>query len=168
MAEGFLTPLSLLATIVKTAPDALVVVDGDGRIMFANEQTQRVFGYPRGELMGEPLETLLNEGGETEAVPAAESSLQHVRARGGALRCSAMGSSMWFAEWCSMFWPGPRVLLPFGAMIEHCLGPSSHSANPALSVVGRAGFARIRSLRYNTFLATLTIQRVPKIRVEKS
>jgi len=85
VAEAFLTPLALLANIVKTAPDALVVVDREGRIMFANEETERVFGYPREELMGEPLGSLLRQDEESPAsVPStAEGRLQHVVAKGG-------------------------------------------------------------------------------------
>lgn len=64
MAEAFLTPLSLLATIVKTAPDALVVADDLGRVMFVNEQTERLFGFAPEELMGELVERLLPQDGD--------------------------------------------------------------------------------------------------------
>jgi two-component system sensor kinase FixL len=66
MAEAFLTPLSLLATIVKTAPDALLVVDRKGRIMFANEQIEQLLDLPREELMGEPIEAVLPGGSESD------------------------------------------------------------------------------------------------------
>ena len=43
------------------APDAIVLVDGDGRIERINEQVERMFGYGRAELLGEPVEVLLPE-----------------------------------------------------------------------------------------------------------
>jgi PAS domain S-box-containing protein len=47
--------------LLDTAPDAIVVVGGDGAISFVNVQTERLFGYPRAELLGQPLELLVPE-----------------------------------------------------------------------------------------------------------
>ena len=47
--------------LLDTAPDAMVVVGGDGAITFVNVQTERLFGYPRAELLGEPLDLLVPE-----------------------------------------------------------------------------------------------------------
>lgn len=41
------------------APDALVAVDADGRIIDANAQVTALFGYGRDELIGAPVELLL-------------------------------------------------------------------------------------------------------------
>jgi len=41
------------------SPDALVIVNAAGTIMIANGQAESVFGYPREELLGQPLEMLL-------------------------------------------------------------------------------------------------------------
>ena len=82
MAEAFLTPLSLLASIVKTAPDALLVVDREGRIMFANEQIEHLLGHPREELMGELINGVLP--GSTASDPDEnEGMLQKAVARDG-------------------------------------------------------------------------------------
>lgn len=50
-----------LAAIVDSTPDALLVVDGAGRIVDANHQVLPVLGYERDELVGQQLEVLLPE-----------------------------------------------------------------------------------------------------------
>ena len=47
--------------LVEAAPDAMVIVDGDGRIELVNRQTERLFGYPRDALVGSPVEMLVPE-----------------------------------------------------------------------------------------------------------
>ena len=49
----------LARTLLDLAPDATVVVDGTGVIVFANAQVEPTFGYAPGELVGRPVETLL-------------------------------------------------------------------------------------------------------------
>jgi PAS domain S-box-containing protein len=49
---------SVLA-VLEAAPDALVMVAADGRIMLVNGQAERLFGYVRAELIGEPVEVLM-------------------------------------------------------------------------------------------------------------
>jgi PAS domain S-box-containing protein len=45
--------------LLEAAPDAMLVVDGAGRISLANSQTEHLFGYDREELLGEPIEILV-------------------------------------------------------------------------------------------------------------
>jgi protein-histidine pros-kinase len=47
--------------LLESAPDAMLMVNQDGRILFANAQTERLFGYDRSELLGQPVELLVPE-----------------------------------------------------------------------------------------------------------
>ena len=51
----------LFSALLESAPDAMLIVDGRGTIVLANSQTERLFGYNRGELVGQPVERLLPE-----------------------------------------------------------------------------------------------------------
>jgi len=47
--------------VVEASPNAIVLVDSQGRIAMANRQTEQLFGYPRTDLLGQPVEKLLPE-----------------------------------------------------------------------------------------------------------
>ncbi|HEX5050408.1 MAG TPA: diguanylate cyclase [Planctomycetota bacterium] len=47
--------------LVESAPDAMVIIDAAGAIAIVNSQTERIFGYERLELIGQPLELLVPE-----------------------------------------------------------------------------------------------------------
>jgi PAS domain S-box-containing protein len=49
------------AAILESVPDATVIIGPGGAIELVNTQTEKLFGYQRGELIGQPVELLLPE-----------------------------------------------------------------------------------------------------------
>jgi PAS domain S-box-containing protein len=47
--------------VVEAVPAAILLVNGKGMITLANAQAETVFGYPRAELVGKPVEMLIPE-----------------------------------------------------------------------------------------------------------
>jgi len=48
-------------TLLESAPDAMIIVDEDGKIAVVNGQAESMFGYDRGEMLGHSVEFLLPE-----------------------------------------------------------------------------------------------------------
>lgn len=46
---------------LDAVPDAMILVDRDGRIVSVNTQAEQLFGYDRQELVGAPIERLMPE-----------------------------------------------------------------------------------------------------------
>ena len=51
----------VLRGLLAAAPDALLAVNGAGEIVFVNDQAERIFGWPRSDLIGQPVERLVPE-----------------------------------------------------------------------------------------------------------
>jgi PAS domain S-box-containing protein len=49
----------MFAALLEAAPDAMVCVAVDGRVVLVNAQAERLFGYQRVELVGQPVEILV-------------------------------------------------------------------------------------------------------------
>lgn len=47
--------------LLESAPDAIVITNDAGQIVIINRQAERLFGYDRAALIGQPIETLLPE-----------------------------------------------------------------------------------------------------------
>ena len=50
---------SRFGNLTESMPDAIIMADATGRIVLVNTQTERLFGYERGELLGNRIEVLL-------------------------------------------------------------------------------------------------------------
>ncbi|MCE9591672.1 MAG: PAS domain S-box protein, partial [Planctomycetes bacterium] len=48
-----------LRLAVEAAPSGMLMVDGKGNITVVNTQVEKIFGYPRHELLGQPIEILV-------------------------------------------------------------------------------------------------------------
>ena len=52
---------SLFQGLFEVSPDALLVINAEGRIILVNRQTEKAFGYTRAELTGQSIECLVPE-----------------------------------------------------------------------------------------------------------
>jgi PAS domain S-box-containing protein len=48
-----------LRAVVESSPSGMVMIDRGGTIVLVNRETERLFGYARGELLGQPIELLV-------------------------------------------------------------------------------------------------------------
>ena len=52
---------TLFEKLLSATPDAIVIVDGDGRMTVVNDQASHLFGFTREEMIGQPVEMLIPE-----------------------------------------------------------------------------------------------------------
>jgi len=52
---------SLVRSVLDSLPDAIVIIDPSGNILFANHQVEALFGFGSAEIVGGPVEVLLPE-----------------------------------------------------------------------------------------------------------
>jgi PAS domain S-box-containing protein len=76
-----------LSSIFDAAPDATLLVNADGYIERLNTQAEKLFGYKREEMLGQPIELLVPER-------ARKIHVEHRREFADNLRVRAMGSSL--------------------------------------------------------------------------
>jgi PAS domain S-box-containing protein len=74
----------MFSELFNSVPDALIVVDGEGRIVIANPQAERMFGYPPSGLAGLRVEELMPKAVRERhrAHQAGYMASPHVRAMG--------------------------------------------------------------------------------------
>lgn len=51
----------LVRSVLESAPDAMIIIDGAGSILFANHQLTTLFGYSKEEVLGKSVEVLMPE-----------------------------------------------------------------------------------------------------------
>jgi len=80
--------------LVESAPDAMIIVDAQGAIVLVNGQTERLFGYSREELLGQPIEVLLPERFRRRHVELRDNYFKdpQPRAMGGGMELFALRS----------------------------------------------------------------------------
>lgn len=61
LAERVRASEARFRAVVEAVPSALLLVDEDGKVALANAHAEALFGYPRQELVGRPVEMLLPE-----------------------------------------------------------------------------------------------------------
>ncbi|HEY6555683.1 MAG TPA: PAS domain S-box protein [Polyangiaceae bacterium] len=74
-------PEDVLGRLIESAPDAMLVADASGRLLFVNAQTERLFGYSREELLGRSLEMLIPERFHASHVHQRTSFIEQPQAR---------------------------------------------------------------------------------------
>ena len=67
--------------IFEFTPDALLVVDDQGRITLTNEKTAALFGYSRSELIGQPVEVLIPQRFAARHVERRQRFMQETQSR---------------------------------------------------------------------------------------
>jgi PAS domain S-box-containing protein len=73
--------------LLESAPDGILIVDRAGLIQIVNRQTELLFGYPRAELLGQPIEVLIPQRFRTRHVGlrGAFQAAPHTRPMGAGL-----------------------------------------------------------------------------------
>src|SRR5687767_381802 len=52
---------ALVRSVLDSLPDAMVIIDSTGRILFANSQVEALFGFKSADIVDGPVEVLLPE-----------------------------------------------------------------------------------------------------------
>ena len=76
-----LTPPELAQSALEAAPDAMLIVDAEGMIRFANRQVFAFFGYTREEILGVPVETLIPQRFRQRHLAHRGDYMTHMRVR---------------------------------------------------------------------------------------
>jgi diguanylate cyclase (GGDEF)-like protein/PAS domain S-box-containing protein len=67
--------------LLESAPDAMVIVDQNGKIVLVNSQTEKMFGYKREEILGKEIETLIPHRFWDRHIPSRQKFFKEPRSR---------------------------------------------------------------------------------------
>jgi len=73
---------AVMQTLAEESPDAIVVVDVQGRLAWGNRQAEQLFGYGRAELLGQTVELLLPGGAQQAHLAHRAAYMESPRTRG--------------------------------------------------------------------------------------
>lgn len=135
----------LFRSLFEAAPDAVVVVRSDGKIVLANERAHTLFGYPRGVLEGLIVEALL-----PSALRAGHTGLRAGYVRSPRLRPMGAGRELTAIRADGSAFPVEVGLSPVASRDEHLFAASVRD----ISETQRARRALARA-RYDAALADL-------------
>src|ERR671927_315490 len=122
--------------LLESAPDAIVIVDREGKINIVNTQVERLFGYDRDEMIGRPVEMLIPE----------RLRRLHNRHRGGYLsephtRPMGIGLDLVAQRKDRSLFSVEISLSPLQTAMS-CSSPPSSATSPTVSVRPRSSSAR--------------------------
>jgi two-component system, sensor histidine kinase len=75
------TPAELARGALEEAPDAMIIIDASGKVLYANRQVSALFGYAHDEIIGQGVERLMPERFRIRHVGHRESYINNVRVR---------------------------------------------------------------------------------------
>src|ERR1700736_79007 len=75
------TPPELARSALEAAPDAMIIIEGSGSILFANRQVSALFGYEHDEIIGCRIEHLIPERFRKRHVGHRNQYVSNVRVR---------------------------------------------------------------------------------------
>ena len=75
--DGIRSERRRFRNLLESSPDAMIMVDRSGSIVFANRQAAHLFGYPMTELIGQPVEILVPDKYRADHVGLREGYFTH-------------------------------------------------------------------------------------------
>jgi len=78
--------------LLEAAPDAMIIANEKGEIVLINKQTEKLFGYTKEELIGQPVEILIPASLHQHHVKHREKYIEdpHVRAMGAGIELESL------------------------------------------------------------------------------
>ncbi|MBC8026386.1 MAG: PAS domain S-box protein [Steroidobacteraceae bacterium] len=81
---------ALVRGVLDSLPDAMIIIDSSGKILFANHQVTELFGHANAEILGQPIELLLPDRFRQRHVGHRTGYANNVRPMGIGLELFAM------------------------------------------------------------------------------